>query len=628
MGSTNIRDILTSFNPSLDLFAISTGDGRIKIWDTVKGQLQTEFADVASTETNSIFGKQEGGHLSMDYTCMKWLTLEKKKKRKLGSSLLILGTGGGDVLALDVSAGQLKWRVNNCHPGGVSAVSFPTHGSRIYTTGADGMVCEIASMSGNLLNKFSATSRAISSLSVSPDGNMIATASAKLKIFNSSNHKKLQNFSGHPGAVRCMIFSEDGKYVLSSATGERYVSIWKIDGSKNKSACSLLNMDNPAVFLDSKCVNSGDAKNPGLAVLAISETGICYFWHGKTIEELRNSKPTKISIPFDDEVLNKPVGAIPNVFAAKLQSIYEPACGNAFLAYGLLIKPTFEKVLVRQGTDVILNVSHDGILLPINRSRKSKKASDTQSRVTALDSSNAEGALLPVPKIFDLVDGKSEGKDVASNGMLKYSLNKSRYLNNTSQINYFGHILWNNADKDGLDTVTLCMEERLRSLGIIGNNDDKIKSKLDSKLFEGIKLDASTPLRKVRASILSMEPNNAVKLLKGLVDVWQSRFYSAKHVLPWICCILVYHNDYVKTQEPKLLDSLYKVTKSKGPAMNPLFQLSGRLQLVLAQTNKASNNKNVFLEHNENEDESEDEDVDEDVYGIEEDSQTSTDSDD
>lgn len=40
-----------------------------------------------------------------------------KKKRKLGSSMLVLGTGGGDVLAFDVAAGQLKWRVNNCHPG-------------------------------------------------------------------------------------------------------------------------------------------------------------------------------------------------------------------------------------------------------------------------------------------------------------------------------------------------------------------------------------------------------------------------------------------------------------------------------------------------------------------------------
>ena len=43
--------------------------------------------------------------------------LSRKKKRKLGCSMLILGTGSGDVLALDVSAGQLKWRVSDFHPG-------------------------------------------------------------------------------------------------------------------------------------------------------------------------------------------------------------------------------------------------------------------------------------------------------------------------------------------------------------------------------------------------------------------------------------------------------------------------------------------------------------------------------
>ena len=31
MGSSNIRDLLTSFSPSLDFFAISSGDGRIKV---------------------------------------------------------------------------------------------------------------------------------------------------------------------------------------------------------------------------------------------------------------------------------------------------------------------------------------------------------------------------------------------------------------------------------------------------------------------------------------------------------------------------------------------------------------------------------------------------------------------
>ncbi|CBI22949.3 unnamed protein product, partial [Vitis vinifera] len=31
MGPSNIRDLLTTFTPSLDFFAISSGDGRIKI---------------------------------------------------------------------------------------------------------------------------------------------------------------------------------------------------------------------------------------------------------------------------------------------------------------------------------------------------------------------------------------------------------------------------------------------------------------------------------------------------------------------------------------------------------------------------------------------------------------------
>ena len=40
-----------------------------------------------------------------------------RRKGSFGCSLLILGTVCGDVLALNVSAGQLKWRVSDCHSG-------------------------------------------------------------------------------------------------------------------------------------------------------------------------------------------------------------------------------------------------------------------------------------------------------------------------------------------------------------------------------------------------------------------------------------------------------------------------------------------------------------------------------
>lgn len=592
MSSSHIRDILTAFNPTLDLFAISLGDGRIKIWDTVKGQVQAEFTDISSPETNAILGKQEDGHLSMDYTCMKWLCLEKKKKRKLGSSMLVLGTGGGDVLAFDVAAGQLKWRVNNCHPGGVSAVSFPLHGSHIYTAGADGMVCQLDAMSGNLTSKFNATSRAISCLAVSPDGTMVATAAGQMKILNCSDKKKLQKFSGHPGAVRFMVFSEDGRYILSSASGERYIAVWKIDGSKNKSAAVTLAMEHPAVFVDSRYISSIDADYVGLSVLAISEMGVCYFWHGKTTDDLQNSKPTKIGVAYDG-VLQKHRGTIPGIFAAKLQNISEPGCGQLFLAYGLLIKPTFEKVLLHSGTDMKLNVSLDGTLLPIAQSHKSKRASDTKNQVTALDRSNADGALLPVTKINDLLS-RGDPMPVGSKDQVR------------------------------LDSVTLCMEDRLRALGVLGGSNEDV---FDSKMLKGISLDEIKSHKKMKEIIRSMEPSDAFSLLKNLVDVWQSRSPSANHVVPWICCILVYHSNYIKSQEPKLLDFLYKVAKSKESAMSWLLQLSGRLQLVSAQISKASNNKTAVSQRNEQDVSDEDEEVDEVVYGVDEDSESNSDSD-
>ncbi|GFZ21765.1 transducin family protein [Actinidia rufa] len=149
--------------------------------------------------------------------------------------------------------------------------------SYIYTAGADGIVCKLDSITGNLLGKYRASAKAISSMSVSSDGKILATAAARLKVFNCSDHTKIQKFSGHPGSVRCMVFTDDGNYILSSAISERYIALWKLDGGKNQSACCFLAMDHLAVFLDSRCVDAGDVDVSGLYVMAISEMGICYF---------------------------------------------------------------------------------------------------------------------------------------------------------------------------------------------------------------------------------------------------------------------------------------------------------------------------------------------------------------
>ncbi|KAJ4883038.1 transducin family protein / WD-40 repeat family protein [Raphanus sativus] len=591
MNLVNIKDVLTSFSPALDYLALSTGDGRIKIWDTVKGQVQTEFADIASSEETNIYTNGGKGHLSVDYTCMKWLSLERKKKRKLGTSIIVLGTGGGDVLALDVASGQLKWRISDCHPGGVNAVSSSTKASCIYSGGADGMVCEIDPHSGNLNRKFKASTKAVSSLSVSPDGKILATASAQLKTFKCSDLKKIQKFTGHPGGVRCVAFTEDGKYILSSAVGERYIAVWKTDGAKKQSASCVLALEHPPVFVDSW----GETEEKGLYVLAISEVGVCYFWYGSDVDELSNAKPTKVALAAEDSSLKQHKGSLHTIFAAKLQGVLKPGSANAFIASGLLVKPSFQKMVLQFGNDLVLNASKSGILLPIAQPVSKSKKGQAVNKVTTLDRAHAEDALLPIARVAaDLHEKKS---------VQPHSSDKDTDMVDQSQADY---------------VETFSMEDKLRSLGILKGTDEP-SSLSYASVIDGIDLEAHLPPKKLKSAVMSMAPSTAFKTLEALVAMWQTRGCGGRYLLPWIYSILVNHSHYIMSQEPKnqqLLNTLQKITKSRGTALQQLLQLSGRLQLVTAQINKAAG-KEIQTRVNEQEiDESEDDDdVEEHFYG-------------
>lgn len=175
-----------------------------------------------------------------------------------------------------------------------------------------------------------------------------------------------------------MVFTEDGKYILSSAVGERYIVVWSLGGGKKQSASCVLAMEHPAIFVDSRLSKVDGDDETALYILAISEIGVCYLWYGQNLEELRSAKPTKILISDNDISSKSKKRAIPAIYAAKLQGIPKSGSGQVFLAHGLLVKPSFQNVVVHSGTDINLNSSNDGILLPSQSSAKSKKGLDVQ----------------------------------------------------------------------------------------------------------------------------------------------------------------------------------------------------------------------------------------------------------
>ena len=79
---------------------------------------------------------------------------------------------------------------------------------------------------------------------------------------------------------------------------------------KKQTASCVLAMEHPAVFLDSRCIDSGGLDEAAICVLAILAVGASYFWFGNNIEELRNAKPTKTSLSSEDMSLRNHKGDI------------------------------------------------------------------------------------------------------------------------------------------------------------------------------------------------------------------------------------------------------------------------------------------------------------------------------
>lgn len=555
---------------------------------------------------------------------MKWVQLPSKKKRKAGNSLLVLGTGSGDVLALDVAAGHWKWRVCDCHPGGVTAVAYSKHGRSVYTAGADGMVCKVDASDGSVLGKFRSSSKAISALAVSSDGKILATAAGQLRIFNASDNKRIQKFSGHPVAVRSMVFSDDGQYVLSSGVGERYVAIWKLGGGKTQSSsCCILSMEHPAIFVDCKCSDTNVAEGE-IHVLAISEIGVCYFWSGNNMVDLRNKKPTKIALSESSLLRAKQAFTI---FAAKLQGIDVPDSAHVLLAYGSIVKPSFDKLLVCYGTDINLGVSEDGVLLPTIQPTMPRKgqSANKQGTVTALDRANAEDAILPLPKL------RTQEKK-RKHGVTKPSDDTKPAIH--GDLGTPTRLIGKRVPVQRIEDDSVCIEDMMRQCGVLDTRATQsteghpgMTTNILSDLFgsSSIKINTNVPSKKIRAHLRSLKPGDACKLLENLVSAWETRSGNTELVLRWIYCLLVIHGRSIPSKKSsKIISNLEKMCAERYAATEDLLKLSGRLRLIMAQVDKDAKDvseppSEEMLDADAAQSE-EDEEIDEMVYGEDADS--------
>ncbi|MGE5655450.1 MAG: AAA-like domain-containing protein [Actinomycetota bacterium] len=117
------------------------------------------------------------------------------------------------------------------HSGWVTSVSFSPDGQRLATASAD-RTAKLWDLQGQELVTFSGHSNSVWSVSFSPDGQRLATASedGTAKLWDLQG-QELVTFSGHSNSVWSVSFSPDGQW-LATASGDGTAKLWDFKGQE------------------------------------------------------------------------------------------------------------------------------------------------------------------------------------------------------------------------------------------------------------------------------------------------------------------------------------------------------------------------------------------------------------
>eukprot|EP00898_Chlorokybus_atmophyticus_P008777 jgi/Chlat1/8900/Chrsp92S08210 len=597
-----LRGVLAAFNPEGDSFALSTGDGRVKTWDVGTGRLGGQFSDVGSTpagpsDRTPDAAAASNGHLTAQYTALAWGPREaptgsaqKGKRAGVGKSLIVAGSGSGELVAWDAALGELRWRTVAAHTGAVASITFAPGGGSIFTAGADGQVAEWETRNGELLGKLDAGQHALSAVAVSPDGSRLVAGSSSIKA-----------------PVSALAFAGNGRFVLSASSGESTVAMWDTEGRKKAGATTVLNLPHPAVQL------AGLDYKGGFAVLALTEQGAGFVWRCDDSGRCLNDEPFQVSVGSS----KKGKATTEMLLAAR------PIAGTAgesgdvdlMVVRGVTAKPHFERVTVGEpGSKAVLPPISKGVLLSSPYvAQPQATTSGANGLVAVLGADNAAEATLLRPALNPTTTSSASqnsskrskrGREVEvgeqpevavepENGVLDVVGAESmeeEELDNDGEI-----------EEEGAPRRSeLTLGQRLEELAIReprGNGERQAPPRADSilvllrqALHANDKMQIEKCLEQSDETIINntlreLQPAEAARFLSVAVEKFHSRPNRGAELCPWVRAAVLLHAPYLMSapDAQRTLTDLFAIIDARVKVYKPLLALSGRLDLLMAQ---------------------------------------------
>ncbi|MEG4204684.1 AAA-like domain-containing protein [Microcoleus sp. Pol7_A1] len=284
-----------SFSPDSQTIVTATDDNYIKLWQT-KGTLQATLAGHTDKIRNAIFNPS--GQLIVSASDDKTLKIWQKNGKLIhnlkghsGQVTSVSFSLDGNIIASASVDGTVKlWKINGenlstfkVERGWITSMSFSPDGQIIAAAGTDGTVklwslSKIkeklqkqesieASTDIKLFRTLQIESDKIMSVTFSPDGAMLAAASAGGTARIWSKDGTPLSILKHTSGLTNISFSPDSQMLLSAST-DKMVRLWNIDGTLLKT----LKGNKDAVW-------SASFSPDGKAIASASADGTVMLWN-------------------------------------------------------------------------------------------------------------------------------------------------------------------------------------------------------------------------------------------------------------------------------------------------------------------------------------------------------------